>query len=599
MIAVVVVGTVYAWFAQASNPTFGWGSERLGYYNYLARAFASGHLYLPIEPAPELLALPDPWDPERNQQYRVQDLALYSKRYYLYHGATPALLLFTPWLLVTQQDLPEPSAALIFAILGYACSCGILMRLLSWMKARPSLPWFTALLFALGLCQSMPYLLQRVRVYEVAIAGGYFCVSAGFWLLTTAVLAVKTRLVLLTLAGTMFGLAIGCRPHFAATAFIAACMLMLFREFRGRSVFVFSLPIAVCSFTIGVYNFVRFHDPVEFGMRYEMASAEYFRPALSLRNVVPGLYYLLACPPSISPVFPFVRLAARAPFDSPSYPVPKRYFAEPIAGAVPTWPLTLLALAAPVFIRGSKDRRLRALLGSLLVCAAVSILFIAALGLISHRFELDFLPWLVLAGCVPLGSARGVRFVRWVGGAAIVYSVAANLALGIQGPFDNFLQARPEAYVSMARWFSPVPRFRPLYNPRVTIDAEYTLPGDDVARSFPLIAAGHFGSRYLLAAEMSGGGRVRIISAGSPTSGQEVTAQVIATGGGPNRVRLDFDPVSRTMLVRWNGEIVLRHTLPFLVTAPSQVTVGEDRAEIDPRPARFPGSVVVMSKIVE
>ena len=89
------------------------------------------------------------------------------------------------------KDLPEASAALAFAFLGYVFSCGVLLRLLSWTKVRPSVPWLVALLLAVGLCPAIPYLLLRVKVYEVAILGGYFCMSAGFWFLAKAVLRPK------------------------------------------------------------------------------------------------------------------------------------------------------------------------------------------------------------------------------------------------------------------------------------------------------------------------------------------------------------------------------------------------------------------------
>jgi hypothetical protein len=599
VVTAIFVGAVYGWFAQAANQKLGWSTDSFGYYNYLGQAFASGHLYLPVEPAPELLALPDPWDPERNQPYRAQDLVLYNRRYYLYHGATPALLLFTPWRMATGMDLPEASAALVFAFLGFVFSCGVLLRLLSRIKARPSLPWLVVLLLAMGLCPTIPYLLLRVKVYEVAILGGYFCISAGFWFLTKSILAAKARLAPMILAGTMFGLSIGCRPHFGATALIAAAMLLLFREYRGRLLLAFCLPVIGCLMTIALYNFSSFRDPLEFGMRYEMAAANYFRPALSWKNVEPGLYYLLADPPAVSPVFPFVRLMSRLPFDAAHYPLPVRYFAEPIAGAVPMWPLTLLALAGLVVVRRSADRRVLVVAGTMFLGAVSSIALIAALGLISHRFEMDFLPWFVLVGCWVAGSATGFRFGKSVAGIAILYSVIASLGLGFRGPFDNFLRARPGAYVKLARWFSPVWKYRPLLNPRIAIEAEYSFPEDGASRSFPLISSGHFGSRYLLGAETRAGGLARLISSGAPTSGLEFTAEVTVVSGRSNRVRLDFDPSDRIISVQWNGATVLRHALPFLITAPAQVTVGEDRAEIDSIPIRFPGRVVPISKVID
>jgi hypothetical protein len=78
-----------------------------------------------FEPAAELLALPNPWDAAVGSEYKVYDLALYKRRYYLlYHGAAPAVMLFTPWRLLTGYDLPENFAVFLLSFGGFLFSCG-------------------------------------------------------------------------------------------------------------------------------------------------------------------------------------------------------------------------------------------------------------------------------------------------------------------------------------------------------------------------------------------------------------------------------------------------------------------------------------------
>src|SRR5260370_42675508 len=91
-VVVLAVASVYLWLTKSGWARFEWKGDLDGYYDLLGRAFISGHLQLPIEPRPELLALADPWDARSNLPYRVLDLALYNRHYYLYHGAAPALL---------------------------------------------------------------------------------------------------------------------------------------------------------------------------------------------------------------------------------------------------------------------------------------------------------------------------------------------------------------------------------------------------------------------------------------------------------------------------------------------------------------------------
>ena len=45
---------------------------------------------------------------------------------------------------------------------------------------------------------------------------------------------------------------------------------------------------------------------------------------------------------------------------------------------------------------------------------------------------------------------------------------------------------------------------------------------------------------------------------------------------GLNLVGLRFTPEDRTMTVSWNGNVVLRQRLLFLITAPSQIHFGWD-----------------------
>src|SRR4051812_27919587 len=91
-IVAFAVGAYYLWVLRSAGYRFDWVHDQGGYYNYLGRAFAHGKLSLPITPAPALLALPNPWDPKVDDALKMQDMALYNGRYYLYHGPGPAVL---------------------------------------------------------------------------------------------------------------------------------------------------------------------------------------------------------------------------------------------------------------------------------------------------------------------------------------------------------------------------------------------------------------------------------------------------------------------------------------------------------------------------
>src|SRR5215475_11126207 len=144
LITIAIIGSLYFWLVgiAAQGEPFAWGGPQIGYYNLLGRAFAHGKLYLPVDPAPELLALSDPWSERANRQYGWQDAVLYHKHYYLYHGAAPAILLFTPWYLLTKHDLPENFATFLLYFGGYVFLAESFLQLVSSLSIRCPLTLF-------------------------------------------------------------------------------------------------------------------------------------------------------------------------------------------------------------------------------------------------------------------------------------------------------------------------------------------------------------------------------------------------------------------------------------------------------------------------
>ncbi len=597
--ALALVGAFYFWIIGigAEPRRFAWNSgldqyyglptpavakgswDVNGYYDLLGRAFASGHFYLPINPPPELIALHNPQDSIANAPYKLLDLVLYRRRYYLYHGAAPALLLFAPWYLVTHHDLPENFAAFLLALLGYGFLSALFLRALNTLSLRMALPWLILCLLALGIGHAVPFLLHRVKVYEIAIACGYCCVSAGFYFLFRCLTAPSRNALWAALAGLSFGLAAGARPHLALAAAAGFVVVALVAR---RNVPAFALPVIACGLAIAAYNYARFHDPLEFGLRYQLAENSYQNIRLAMINEVPGLYYLLLCSPDLVPEFPYVRLAWRQPFDADTNRLPARYFAEPTDGILVLCPLACLAILLPLVRKRMALRKdIFAFLLAILAFAVACILFIAATGLNSQRFEVDFAPFLALVGCIVacvlLAPLRGLARIMasTVFAFLLLYTIGANAALALQGPYDQFVQASPAGYVKLSRWFSPLDHFRLLANPELRVKASFDFSFPCAPGVKPLITTGEFGSRYLLSEACYPDGKLQLWSDAALESNERHTVDV-PYAAGMNLVSLHFTPADRTMIVSWNGAVVLRHRLRFLVAAPSQIYFGWD-----------------------
>lgn len=608
--ALLVVAALYFWVIGigAESRRFAWNSDinRIyglpspaiakggygvyGYYDLLARGFIGGKLYLPVNPQPELLALPNPYLDSANRTYRLLDTVLYKQHYYLYHGPVPVLLLFAPWYGLTRHDMPENFAAFLFALGGYFFLSLLFLNLLRFVSIRVPVVLFTPCLLALGIGQSVPYMLHRALLYEVAIACGFCCVSAGFYLLFRWLTIPGKRTLWAGLSGLSFGLAIGCRPQLALAA-IAALLFMLFlrdpgtrfpQRFTRKDVVAFCLPVIACGLGIAAYNYARFGSPLEFGLRYQLGEASYQNIRLSPVNVIPGLYYLLLCPPDLVAEFPFVRLALRQPFDAVANLLPARYFLELTGGVLALSPIAVIAFLIPFGRkRFSGSRGVFAFVLTVFGFTVSCILFVAATGLTSQRYEVDFAPFLLFVACV-VACVLVVYLRKWTrlfATAALIalllFTIGANLALAVQGPYDQFVQASPHTYVQLARWFSPLERFRQVENPVLHVAASFALPASCPPGKEPLITTGEFGTRYLLSSWCLGDGRIRLLSETSYRSPDWQWVDVPYVPGW-NRVELNFTPRDRIMAITWNGKVVLRHPLRFLITSPSQILFGWD-----------------------
>ena len=602
---VLIVGLYYFWAARAATEYqhYEFGHNLDGYYDFLGRAFLSGHLYLPVEPSPQLLALPDPYDPRADSSIRLQyqDMVLYHGRYYLYFGPAPAVLLFTPWRLVTGHDLPESFAGFLLCFCGFLFAVGALMRILNLAGSRPP-SWVVVLLvFGLGLCPSIPFLLNRVFVYEIAIACGYFCLSAAVYCLARAFSAeAGPSQPWLAASGMAFGMAVASRPHLVLAGAVAAAGLLIYfgRRHRIRAAGAFLGAWMLVGAAIAVYNFQRFGNPLEFGFRYQLAGPGQNRVDLSPRNWLSGSYYMLLSRPAFSRVFPWMRMVFRFPFDSAErHPLPADYFVEPSVGALWLAPFLLAALFVPRGPGGWGGKRAaeaRTVLCVSGAAAAAVLLFLVSTHLATHRYEVDFLPLAVLAALGNLAIRGGRRPAIYAALAILViYSATANLAVGIAGPYDDLLEYRPAGYVRLARRFSPVVEFRPMLNPAISVEVAAGFIPEPAGFREPLITIGHSHHNYFLYAEHAPG----ILRLVSQSEGSRAVYELPDPGSAQVRIGLEYSPRSRQVVTTVNGQDVL--SVPaMLVTAPAEVVIGANTSDSGLTYPRFTGHFQTLLKRV-
>jgi hypothetical protein len=554
----LVVGFLYFWTAATSV------DPGRSYHSLLAEAFEDGQTSLPVQPAPELLALPDPYDPVRNAPWRLHDASLYEGRYYLYFGPAPAALVFLP-LRAVGVDITDRWAAPALGLGGFVCAAALMLFLIARYLPRTPTAWRLVAVAALGLGNVVLFMLRRPAVYETAIAAGYLFLMAAALLLVVGALRQRPSLPLIGLGSLALGLAVASRANM-----VLAAPLLVWAWWRAvgprsgwrrgpvvRAAAVAAGPFAACIALLALYNVVRFGSPTEFGTNYQLAA---FNPKqfdfFALDRLVPGAWFYLLQPPSFGLDFPFITLA-------PDYPgtLPDGFFVEPVAGVVPVTPLLLFIAAVPALAWRSGERRTRELIGLGAVVVAVALLLpvisLVGFGGATERYEVDFASLLIMAAAIAWlwladrlrGSAWPRRGVLAVGVAAIAFCAVANLAFSVNGYLDGLRVAQPGTYERLEGAFAWIPTIGAKLEGRaVMLEArpqgvatdESTLqlaaPGDgvvEVRATFVANPALPPGSVVALQVRGSDGAERRV-----PLSAQDTTVRAGLDGSGLKDVRV-------------------------------------------------------------
>jgi tetratricopeptide (TPR) repeat protein len=446
-VCALVIG-VYAYLAQSGLLELLSPNAASTYYNLLVQGFRAGHLSLKLEVPPGLAQLPNPYDPDANSPYRLMpyrlhDLSYYNGRLYLYHGVTPALILFWPFVALTGNYLLHRQAVEISCVIGFLTSVGLLHALWRRYFADVRVGVVAACALALGLTTGMPVLLSRSDVYEVPISCGYMLTMLALAAIWCALHEPERRCRWLATASLAYGLAVGARPSLLFGAVILLVpVVQAWHEPWPRKLsglLAATGPIVLIGLGLMLYNARRFGSPFEFGVRYLLAgdsqtgSVHHFSLGYLWFNL--RLYFLKSV--GWSSHFPYVRKMAVPPLP------PGHGSVEGPFGILANVPLAWLALAVPLAWRSRSVETvstLRWFVTAVALLFGISALTIGLFYFTAVRYEVEFLPELLLlavVGILALEQALANRpawrhAARWVWGLLLGFSVVFNLLATIE-----------------------------------------------------------------------------------------------------------------------------------------------------------------------
>ncbi len=471
------------------------------YYNDLADAFRSGQLHLLESPSPALLALPDPYEFSQREHIAAPwDVVLYNGRFYLYWGPVPALLL-AAWRSVSAGIVGDNF--IVFAsVLGTVLFTLLTLVEVWTARFRHLTGWalVPALLLA-AFAHPLPWLLNRPAVYEASIAAAQCCLTAGIYLAIPVFLRGKIGRGRLFLAGVAWAGAVGSKASLSlAVAFWAAAAAALIawrfpgtRRERALAIVTLGLPLVVGMAGLLGYNQARFHNPLDFGVRYQLTGLNLhrdFERIFAARNIPVNLYnYLFTSVRRLS-VFPYIKpiwssstfpLQAWLTRHLPGWRVGQLeiYYPEQVTGLIYVFPFGGFALAAwaraarrggsaPGSIRPSGTGSSEAgvpvpLVVALSLGAALAFLPSLTAAFATTRYMAEFMPSLLVLSALGAWAwmdarQRQGRPIGWL--LALVWvtalaSVTASLLLGVSGYDLRFERLNPELFDRIVRFLAP------------------------------------------------------------------------------------------------------------------------------------------------
>ena len=147
-------------------------------------------------------------------------MSYYKGKLYLYFGVTPALVLFWPYAALTGHYLLHKNAVVIFFAVGFLVAAGLLRAV--WRRYFPEASVWVVVagILTLGLATGILETLSSCDVYEVAKSCGFAFTMLALAAIWRALHEPKRQVVWLLLASLAYGLAIGSRPSLLFGAII-------------------------------------------------------------------------------------------------------------------------------------------------------------------------------------------------------------------------------------------------------------------------------------------------------------------------------------------------------------------------------------------
>ncbi|HEY5227074.1 MAG TPA: hypothetical protein VIJ19_00965, partial [Opitutaceae bacterium] len=317
LLAVVIAGAAaLTWTALGRWQLLPIGPKQYDYYNLLVGGFRKGSLALDIEVPAALKTAPNPMEVFRaSPGMAPHDLSLYKGHYYSYYGVVPAVVLFWPFRVLAQHDLPLVLGTLVFSLAAFVLTVWLWMRVVRDQFPKAGVVTEVGGAAVVALAAGQWALVRRISIWEPSIVAGHFflvCMLAASY----QALRGRREALWLALAGVSLGLAAGSRPTLVVAALglfplvwaVSAKGGPLQRKHRLlRACLAAGLPLGIVGALLLYYNWARFGNPLELGLNHQLSTWNEVKKSHFRLAYIPFNFFLyFLANPQWGRYFPFV-----------------------------------------------------------------------------------------------------------------------------------------------------------------------------------------------------------------------------------------------------------------------------------------------------
>lgn len=286
-------------------------------YTQMFDSFHSGRLTLKAEASPQLAELENPYDRsvrDASIDFYYWDRAYYDGDYYSYFGATPVLLFYFPFYLISGGYVPTTNMACIFfGILALIFMYGTVLAFAEKFVKKVNFLLLCGILASTVVVSGLAYLVNYSCFYVLPPVAStcflFLCLWAG---ISACGQKGKFKQCLqFAICGLAFVLCFETRVTKAFSALILAPLFIsvlldkkLSVKRRAASVISFLVPVVLGLAAVMTYNYVRFDSPFEFGATYQLTLSDIHANKLTWKLFFPAMVHYFLQPVAIIDTFP-------------------------------------------------------------------------------------------------------------------------------------------------------------------------------------------------------------------------------------------------------------------------------------------------------